>query len=317
MSDQKNQPNTNEIRHSYDDEIDLVRLFSIVWKGKWVIIAVTLVFAIASVSIALYLPDEYKASAVVQPNESGGAGKLSSLAGQFGGIASLAGIKLGANESSDAVIAMEVMQSWGFAEEFIDRHELVVPLFGAQNWEQSTNTLRLDEDLYDSQKGLWVRQAPKGKTVHPTSWELYQALKERVRVEQNAETGLVTVSVIHYSPYIAKKWVDLLLEDINHHMKTRALKETQRNIEYLEKQFENTSYAELRAVFSELIQEEHKNKMLAQVSDEYIFKTISKAKAPEERYKPNRVLIAVVGTLLGGFLSLFCVLLLGLTRYKE
>jgi len=317
MSDQKNQPNTNEIRHSYDDEIDLVRLFSIVWKGKWVIIAVTLVFAIASVSIALYLPDEYKASAVVQPNESGGAGKLSSLAGQFGGIASLAGIKLGANDSSDAVIAMEVMQSWGFAEEFISRHDLAVPLFGAIGWEPSTNTLRLDEDLYNSQKKQWIREAPKGKTVQPTSWELYQVFKERVRVEQSAETGLVTVSVIHYSPQIAKKWVDLLLEDINHYMKNRALDETQRNIEYLEQQFKNTSYAELRAVFSELIQEEHKSKMLAQVSDEYIFKTISKAKVPEERHKPNRAVIAIVGTLLGGFLSLLFILSLGLIRYKD
>ena len=84
-------------------------------------------------------------------------------------------------------------------------------------------------------------------------------------------------------------------------MKDRALEEANQNIQYLEEQFKSTSYAELRAMFSELIQEQHKSKMLAQVSDEYVFKTISEAKAPEKKHKPKRALIALFGLLLGVF----------------
>ncbi|AOE50169.1 Wzz/FepE/Etk N-terminal domain-containing protein [Kangiella sediminilitoris] len=316
----RNEPTTfhqPEHQTGKEDELDIRELFSIIWKGKWIIIAVTFVFAVASVGIALYLPNEYKATAVVQPNESAGGGKLSQLAGQFGGLASLAGISLGTGESSDAVIAMEVMKSWGFTESFINNHNLDVPLFAAEEWSQLKNKLVIDEDLYDIQQQKWVREAPQGKTVEPTSWELYEKFKERIAVTQDKETGLVNISVTHYSPIIAQQWAKWLVEDINRHMKERALKEANESIKYLEEQIKKTSVAEIRAVFSELIQEQHKTKMLAQVSDEYIFKTVSSAKVPEEKVKPKRLLIVILGTLLGGFLSVLLALVIGFVNNKK
>lgn len=288
-----------------EDEIDLRELFSIIWKGKWLIIAITFIFAVGSAGVALWLPNEYKATALVQPNDSGNGGKLASLAGQFGGLASLAGINLGAGESTDAVIAMEIMKSWGFAEQFINKYDLAVPLFAAEEWNQSTNKLVIDQDLYDPQQNKWVREAPKGKTVEPTSWELYEEFKERLAINQDKETGLVSISVTHYSPFIAKQWTDLLVKEINQHMKERALQEANESIKYLEEQINQTSVAEIRTVFSELIQEQHKTKMLAQVSDEYVYKTISEAKVPEEKDGPKRIIIIIIGTILGCLAVIF------------
>ena len=37
-----------------DDEIDLRELFSVIWQGKWLIIAITAVFAIGSVVFRNY-----------------------------------------------------------------------------------------------------------------------------------------------------------------------------------------------------------------------------------------------------------------------
>ena len=302
-------------RPYHEDEIDLRELFSILWKGKWIIIAVTFVFAIASVAYALYLPNEYKATAVVQPNESGGGGKLAALAGQFGGLASLAGINLDAGESSDAVIAMEIIKSWGFAEEFITKHDLSAPLFASKKWDMANDKLVYDEAIYNTNKQRWVREPPKGKTIEPTSWELYEKYRERVTLVQDKETGLISISVTFYSPRVAKQWVDWLVQDINRYMKDNALKEADESIEYLEKQIEQTSIAEIRTVFG-LIQEQHKTRMFTQVSDEYVYKVISKAKVPEEREKPNRVLICIIGTLIGGFLSLFIVICIAYFKSK-
>lgn len=324
MNPENNQQNTQPQQQGYypqpqyqEDEIDLRELFSIIWKGKWLIIAITFVFAVGSVLIALSLPNEYKATALVQPNESGSGGKLASLAGQFGGLASLAGINLGAGESSDAIIAMEIMKSWGFAEQFINKHDLAIPLFAAEEWNQSTNQLVIDEDLYDQQLNKWIREAPNGKSPEPTSWELYTKFKERVSISQDNETGLVSISVTHYSPLIAKKWTDWLVQDINQYMKERALQEANLSIKYLEEQINQTSVADIRTVFSELIQEQHKTKMLAQVSDEYIFKTVSGAKVPEEKDKPKRKLIVIIGTFLGGLLSMIMALTLGILRKRK
>ncbi|MRX27159.1 Wzz/FepE/Etk N-terminal domain-containing protein [Kangiella sp. HZ709] len=311
MNNEYNKP-FNQAQQSYqDDEIDLRELFSIILKGKWIVIAITLFCTMASVALALYLPNEYKASAVVQPNNSSGSGgKLASLAGQFGGLASLAGINIGGNESTDAVIAMEVMKSWGFVENFISKHNLAIPLFAATKWEQSTNELVYDQGLYNEAEHKWVRKAPKGKTVEPTSWELYEEFKKRLSISKDKESGLINIAITHYSPIIAKQWTDLIIQDLNNFMKVRALNDANQSIEYLEKQISQTSIAEIRTVFSELIQEQHKTKMLAQVSDEYIFKTVSSAKVPEEKVKPKRALIVVLGFVLGLFLSVLLVLML-------
>ena len=49
--------------------------------------------------------------------------------------------------------------------------------------------------------------------------------------------------------------------------------------------------------------------MLAEVRQEYVFKTIDPALAPEEKSKPNRALICVLGLLAGGLFGVFLTLI--------
>ena len=65
----------------------------------------------------------------------------------------------------------------------------------------------------------------------------------------------------------------------------------------------------MREVFYEIIEEQIKNKMLAEASPEYAFTTVSRAMLPEQKSKPKRALICVLGTLLGGMLSILVVLI--------
>ena len=81
-----------ETQNYPDDEIDLRELFATLWRGKWIIIGVTFIFAVAGVSYALYKPNIYQASALLAPTEGDGA---SGLGGQLGGLASLAGVNIG------------------------------------------------------------------------------------------------------------------------------------------------------------------------------------------------------------------------------
>ena len=57
-----------------------------------------------------------------------------------------------------------------------------------------------------------------------------------------------------------------------------------------------------------IIAEQLKNKMLAEANPEYIFMTVSLSMVPIERFDPNRAMICVRGTLMGGILSIFIVL---------
>ena len=83
----------SETTNEYDDEIDLRELFGVLWSGKFKIIAITAIFAVGSVFYALWIPNQYKATALLAPAQSDGGG-LSSTLGQLGGLASLAGVSI-------------------------------------------------------------------------------------------------------------------------------------------------------------------------------------------------------------------------------
>ena len=122
--------NNTQISDQYDDEIDLRELFMVLWAGKIKIVAITAVFAVASVIYALSVPNQYKATALLAPAQSGGGG-LSGALGQLGGLASLAGVSIGGGESSESQIAQEIMKSWSFVEGFI--HSIYSSLTAGRN----------------------------------------------------------------------------------------------------------------------------------------------------------------------------------------
>lgn len=87
-----------QMQHSQSksDEINLGELWHAIWSGKLTIIFVSFIFAVSSIVFALSQPNIYKASTILAPvSDEGGMGDLSALAGQFGGLASMAGIDLG------------------------------------------------------------------------------------------------------------------------------------------------------------------------------------------------------------------------------
>ena len=300
--------NDTQAPQPYDDEIDLRELFSVVWAGKILIVAITAVFALVSVGYALSLANQYKASAVVSPAQSGGS-SLGAMAGQLGGLASLAGINIGSGESNETQEAMEIMQSWGFMEAFIQTHDLQVPIYAAIGWDKGSNSLKLNNELYDATSERWlIEDNESGENRAPSSWELYEKFRERVAVSQDKKSGLINISVEYYSPQIAKQWVDLFIITINDYMRARKLEQVNRNIEYLTAQIDKTAIADMREVFYQLVEEQTKSKMLAEASPEYAFVTVSRAMVPEQKSQPKRALVCILGTLLGGMLSVLWVL---------
>jgi uncharacterized protein involved in exopolysaccharide biosynthesis len=295
------------------DEIDLRELWNAIWSGKWLIIAITSLFAIGSVLYALSVPNEYKSTALLAPaSQSGGAGGLAKLAGQFGGLASLAGINLGGGGGEDkTVIAMEIIKTWGFLEKFIAENNIQVEVFAAKGWNRANNSLVIDPELYDVENKKWVREfdPSKGQKAEPSSWELYEEFKDRISVSQDKTSGLINLSVEYFSPVIAKQWADKLVIAINAHIQKQDREEATKSIEYLNKKIQETNIADMQSVFYQLIEEQTKTLMLAEVSEEYVFKTLSEAKVAEEKAKPKRALIAILGVLLGGILSVLIVLI--------
>jgi len=294
----------SQTQEQYDGEIDLRELFGVLWAGKIKIVAITAVFAIASVIYALSVPNQYKATALLSPAQSSGGG-LSGALGQLGGLASLAGVSIGGSESSEAQVAQEIMKSWSFIEGFIDSNNLAVEISAAKGWDEETNRLIIDNDTYDVENKNWVLEDGP-----PSSWKLFKAFSSRVSVSKDNKSGLVSVSIEHYSPQIAKQWLDLYVAAINDHMQKRKMAKVTRNIEYLEAQIKKTNIAQMQEVFYTIIEEQIKSKMLAEASPDYAFGAVSPSMVPEEKSQPKRSQICILGTLLGGMLSVLLVLIM-------
>ena len=304
-------PNNDQfLQNPYpDDEIDLKELFMVLWSGKWLISAVTGLAAAISVVVALSLPNIYTASALLAPAESSGGG-LSSLMKQYGGLASLAGVSLpGGEEGSRAQLGMQLMKSRAFIGDFVERRDILPELMAVESWDAESGDIIFDADDFEAATASWVRDVDFPKQPKPSLLEAHEEFMDILGVSEDKQTGYVTVSIDHQSPIVAAQWVNWLVEDVNSAVKAQDVSEAEKSIEYLKQQVANTSLAELQAMFFELIQSQTETVMLAEVRPEYVFKTIDPAVVPEEKSKPSRALICVLGTLLGGMLGVVIALI--------
>jgi len=305
------------LQNNSDDEIDLSELWHAIWSGKLLIIAISIIFAVSSIVFALSKPDVYKASILLSPASSDSAGGLGALAGQFGGLASLAGISLGGGGADKTALALEIIKSRAFLETFIDKHNLLLPLMASEKWDRENDSLIFDDEIYDSVNKKWVREVSFPQTVIPSHWETYQELLKLISASQDKITSLITIDIEFYSPKISKEWLKWLVADVNDFMREQDENEAQASIDYLTKQLEKTEVSAMETVFYQLIEEQTKNMMLTKVSAEYVLKTIDPAQVPDKKAGPKRALIVVLGTMLGGILSVLIVLVRYFTKSKK
>jgi len=73
----------------------------------------------------------------------------------------------------------------------------------------------------------------------------------------------------------------------------------------------------MQEVFYSIIEEQTKNKMLAEASPDYAFVVVGPSMVPEQKSQPKRPLICILGTLLGGMLSVLFVLVMHYARKSD
>lgn len=290
-----------------DDEIDLNQLFAALWDNKIIICATAIIFAAAAVFYSLSLSDRYKSEVLLAPVT---AQNGLELPGQLGGLASLAGVSLGADAQSDkTALALEILKSREFIGRFVAKYDLFVPIMAAEGWDRATDTLILDPEIYDDKSALWVREVKAPFKPKPSLLETHVEFMKSFEATQDKTSGMVKISVEHFSPYLAQLWLQNLVKEINDEMRQRDLREAQSSISYLNEQIKETNLSDLRTMLFSMIEEQTKTLMLANVRTEYVLKTVDPAVVPEIKSGPKRALIVIFVTFLGGFLASSVVLI--------
>jgi uncharacterized protein involved in exopolysaccharide biosynthesis len=264
------------------EEMDIIDLWWMVWRYRWLVVAITAVFSVTAVVLSLLATPIFRAEVVVTPVREDGMSGGSSMLSQLGGLASLAGVNLSMSDASHE--AKAVLRSRRLVEEFIKRH---VPL----------------------------QQLFEGSDQPPTLWLGVKQFRDNVvDIKESESEGLITVTIDWTDAATATRWANDFIALSNELVRARALDESNRNIAYINEQLARTEVVELRRVMYGIIENETKRLMVANGRIEYAFTVVDPAVVPEVRHSPKRTLMVVVGTALGCFAGIVLALLLNIVK---
>ena len=292
-----------------DDEIDLQELFSVLLDGKWIILSITTFVLIIGVIFSLFLPNIYISKALVVPvNQSNGtSGTLRS----YNGLAGLAGISLPSSDDlSNSAKALQKINSLSFFENNILTNIYLPDLMAVKSWEPQTKMLVFDDNVFDMQTNKWIRDYSYPQKQIPSAQESFEVFKkEHLNIFEDINSGFITVSIKHQSPFIAKEWVDLVVREVNSFYRQKDKLEAEKAVNYLNKQISITGLSEIKEALAQLLQEETKKLTLIEANQSYDFDFIDPPAVMEQESEPNRILISLLSALLGVVLSIVFVLI--------
>lgn len=295
--------------NDFDNEIDFRELFNVLLDGKWIIILVTTFISTAAVIFSLLLPNIYESKALLVP-----VGSSSSMSGALGGYSSLAGLA-GINLPSDGDTgnsekAIHKISSLSFFENNILSNIYLPDLMAVKSWNYKTNTLIFDEKIFDAKNNVWIREYSYPQQQIPSSQESFEVFqREHLLLNEDEKTGFITLSIKHRSPFVAKQWTELIVNEVNNFYRQKDKLESEKAVSYLNQQISITGFSEIKEVLAQLLQKETEKLTLIEASQFYVYEYIDPPAVMEKKSEPNRALICIMGALLGGMLSIFLVFL--------
>jgi uncharacterized protein involved in exopolysaccharide biosynthesis len=269
----RDQPNQEE-------SMNLIEFLLIVWNGKWIVLGITVLMVGLAVVYIVVAREWYTAEVLLKPMDSRQG--LSNQAGALGGLATLAGISMGASPSAEPIA---VLTSRELTSAFIQEKNLLPVLFPR---------------MWDAQTKRWKADVEKPPDLR--DGVRFFAKKIRTVVEEK-KTGLVTLSIEWTDAETAALWANLLVERTNDRMQQRALTEAEANVAYLKEQLAMSTLVTMQQSIGRVLESELQKLLLARANNEFAFRILDHPEIPKSPSKPQRVLIIAAAFFGGGGVS--------------
>lgn len=307
----------NNYLNDFDNEANFLDLFLVLLEGKWIIIFLTSFVSIVGVIYSLLLPNIYESRAILFPVDS--SSTISGVLGSYSGIAGLAGISLpSSTDEGNSTKAMQKINSLSFFENNILTNIYLPDLMAVKSWDSKTNTLYFDEDVYDSDSSTWIRDYSYPQQQIPSAQESFAVFQDKhLNLTEDKKSGFIILSIKHHSPLIAKKWVELVIDQVNAFYRQKDKEESEKAVSYLNQQISMTSLSEIKQALAQLLQEQTKKLALIESNQYYVFDYIDPPAVMERKSEPQRTLICIMAALLGGLLGILVVLIRHYLFFKK
>jgi uncharacterized protein involved in exopolysaccharide biosynthesis len=184
-------------------ELSLADVFSLLWRKKSIITLTTLFFIFSSIIYSFVVTPVYRATIQVVPVMSNTSGN-SSIVGQLGGIASLAGLKTG-SAVSESKINMATFLSRNFTLKYIKEHDLL-PILFEEEWSE-------------------FQRNPEKDNFFKNETKIFSSFNGMRLIEEDNKTGLIALHINWKEPEQTAKIANSLIASINDYLRKQAINE--------------------------------------------------------------------------------------------
>jgi len=250
----------------------------------------TLVLSMAAVLAYAFLSTPvYRGVVKLMPRENDSTGgALQSVLGQFGGLASMAGLSMGSVNEQEA---LALLRSRNLFTLFANEQNLM-PILFQSSWDASARRWRTD-----------LKHVP----TMDDAWLTFDGIR---RVSEDPKTQLITLEVTWRDRQLAAAWANELAHLANEELRQRALRESAANIASYQEQLARTDTVELRQSITKLMEVQFNRIAMAKSRLDYALIVIDPAYVPDPKHfvAPRRFLMLIISGPFGLFIAV-CVVL--------
>ena len=284
-----------------EDEINLLDLFIVLLKHKWLIMGMVFFVGGAAVMVSLWLPNIYRSQATIVPREQENSSASSALSA-LGGLGGIAGELVGLGGGGNVEKFEVVLNSRELTQRVVKKHKIMPKLFN---------------DQWDSEENRWLEEPA------PTIQDAYKQITgSMLTVSRDRKTDVLTLQFDHEDPEFARDMVDHYLTELSESLREETLKDAGENKRFLIKQLESTSDVLLKEKISSLLASQIEKETFARAQKYYSFIVLDPPVVSDldKKVKPKRSLICILSVTVAGFVAIFIAFFLEYihnVRYSE
>ena len=293
---------------NYDDEIDLRKLFSVLWRGKYFIIIFTIISLAAGSMYLRNLSSKYKISILLAPVQEEQTG---SNFGNLGGLASLAGISLPTGNASDFAKYEIMLKTQEISTLVFNEKNLIQELF-SNEWDNAQQIFREPNQnrktlIKNYVKELLTGRPPK-KYTGPSPARLTKFIGDNIHINLNKKTQYLNLSAESSNPELLTKLLVRMIKNTDELFKKKFIKQANDAVQFYQIKISKARSQEHRQILATLIAKEERKLLLATRDGPFVAEILTGPNTSLNPTSPKASFILALSILLGGFLS--CGLLL-------
>jgi len=297
-----------------EDEIDLRELGKTIGKYKWSILLFAFFVTSLAVLFALSKPNEYESKTLLMPQENA----KPSIGGGLAALAGMAGVDIGGSGTPGAEESFNaLLNNYDFMKTFVLKYDLQNKL-NSQESQKNYQFAAGYDGIYKIIQGENESNSSK-VSEEDMVYNTIKTLSGIITIAADKKSNIITMSAKHNDPYMAKYLVESFLTYSSNFLKSKDMKDNDKQIAYYNEAMRNTSDIALKVKLAELASALIQKKVLSDANEFYNVKQFTKPDVAyvKDKVGPKRALIVVVAFVTSLILGIFGVFFIEFLRSND